>query len=424
MKTLLSQKTVNYAAARICPAHIGLVLGVMRTPFPVPSDMFINYNACQRLPSCPALCPARDAGGALGDRHRRRNGKATAECTARAPKGKEVCRVSKYCVAFGNQDFPLSGKGRAACLQQQSEALGGSWGKIGICSAAGEKGWNGGETALQVWDASRQGWQLQQSGVYKRGKSALPFYELHFFSSPPGSSFLHSAGRQRLRHGFKARLSVLWASLESRHRPAWATPALPLTAALSPSRAGAGGPAPPCRALPCLPAGRPLLPGARPAARRQQLPAPRAKGASWAEREAPGWGPGPAPRGSPCSSRTRGTPLPALLAGGATPPRAPRLDTLRLSARGSAPGRGTRRGLAGGGMDCSRLWLPGSLKPSTSQQAVAQGQALARPRVFKRRCCFVAPMQRWAFAKMLSLSAVRFFDIQLSSLTLGQRGSG
>lgn len=148
--------------------------------------------------------------------------------------------------------------------------------------------------------------------------------------------------------GLKPGSRCRWPPPESRHGPARAPPALPLTAALSPSPAAAGGPAPPCRSLPLravptcrapAPARRP--PRCAPAAASCSAGKGRFLGGAGGAGLGAGAGAGPAgrppqpPRGTPRRSagRTR-APLPALLAGAAAPPCASRLGTRHLCARG------------------------------------------------------------------------------------------
>lgn len=159
------------------------LLGVMRAPFSVLSDFITNDSACRPLLSSqPAML------GSLGHTHGRRNGSATVTGTARAPKGMGCAEGGSYGVDFGNGGFPQSMAGqwhKAASLQERSEALGGSWGTIRACPAAGEKGWTGGncmtgEGCQRTRVATAAEWGLS------KGQVGPPLLRAVFFPSPPG----------------------------------------------------------------------------------------------------------------------------------------------------------------------------------------------------------------------------------------------
>lgn len=233
-----------------------------------------------------------------------------------------------------------------------------------------------GSAAWRVKGASRRERQRQRSGVRSKGEPASPSPSCILSSSPRGSSVLHRADGRRLWLGFKAQLSVRLACPESRHGPARAPPALPLAAACvprPPPPAAAGGPAPPGSAAPTCRA---------PAARRRQLPPPRAKGASGAGRGGAGGagaGTGPGPAGPP----PRQSPLSARPAGAATPPAPSRLHPLQRLVRGSAAGPG-----GGGGRLFAFVAAPESRNPAPLGRPEAGPRA---PRRFGRALVFYGP---------------------------------
>lgn len=165
-------------------------MGVVRAPFPVPSDLFTKDSACQRLPPRPAPCPARGAegGGGVAGRQTREaeRGGDAAECAARAPKGGGCAGGGKYGVAFGNKDLPQS-RGRGAklpvCSSDQRHWVGTGGRDASALRQVKRDG--RGSAAWRVRGASRRGRQRQRSGVRSKGEPALPASELHsfFFSS-------------------------------------------------------------------------------------------------------------------------------------------------------------------------------------------------------------------------------------------------